>query len=95
MSPRSSFLSLRHLRPRGDSRHCSRETLSGDLAEVRCDNREWEDFYRRRWQFDKKVRSTHGVNCTGSCSWDVYVKDGIIVWDTQKVDCRNLRTRIS
>jgi uncharacterized protein (DUF488 family) len=24
------------------------------------------------------VRSTHGVNCTGPCSWKVYVKDGII-----------------
>jgi nitrate reductase alpha subunit len=62
------------------------ETLSQGWAEVRCGQREWEDYYRRRWQYDKKVRSTHGVNCTGSCSWDVYVKDGIIVWDTQKVD---------
>jgi nitrate reductase / nitrite oxidoreductase, alpha subunit len=32
------------------------------------------------------VRSTHGVNCTGSCSWDVYVKDGILVWETQATD---------
>ncbi|STV90426.1 respiratory nitrate reductase subunit alpha [Klebsiella michiganensis] len=32
-------------------------------------NRDWEDSYRQRWQFDKIVRSTHGVNCTGSCSW--------------------------
>ena len=56
------------------------------LAEVRCGQREWEDYYRGRWQYDKCVRSTHGVNCTGSCSWNVYVKDGIIVWDTQKVD---------
>jgi nitrate reductase alpha subunit len=32
------------------------------------------------------VRSTHGVNCTGSCSWRVYVKDGIITWETQAVD---------
>jgi nitrate reductase alpha subunit len=46
----------------------------------------WEALYRRRWQYDKKVRSTHGVNCTGSCSWDVYVKDGILVWETQATD---------
>jgi nitrate reductase alpha subunit len=26
------------------------------------------------------------VNCTGSCSWKVYVKDGIITWETQAVD---------
>ena len=32
------------------------------------------------------VRSTHGVNCTGSCSWKVYVKDGIITWETQQTD---------
>jgi nitrate reductase alpha subunit len=38
----------------------------------------WEGFYRDRWAHDKVVRSTHGVNCTGSCSWMVYVKDGII-----------------
>ena len=39
-------------------------------------------FYRDRWSHDKVVRSTHGVNCTGSCSWKVYVKDGIITWET-------------
>ena len=32
------------------------------------------------------VRSTHGVNCTGSCSWKVYVKDGIITWEAQQTD---------
>ncbi len=48
--------------------------------------RDWESFYRDRWQHDKIVRSTHGVNCTGSCSWKVYVKDGIITWETQQTD---------
>jgi nitrate reductase alpha subunit len=48
--------------------------------------RQSEAFYRERWQHDKVVRSTHGVNCTGSCSWNVYVKDGIITWETQAVD---------
>ncbi|MCQ4010698.1 hypothetical protein FK521_29930, partial [Klebsiella pneumoniae] len=38
-------------------------------------NRDWEDGYRQRWQHDKIVRSTHGVNCTGSCSWKIYVKN--------------------
>ncbi|NMP23254.1 nitrate reductase subunit alpha [Sulfobacillus harzensis] len=49
-------------------------------------SREWEDLYRGRWEFDKVVRSTHGVNCTGSCSWKVYVKNGIITWETQQTD---------
>lgn len=53
--------------------------------------RKWEEFYRNRWQFDKVVRSTHGVNCTGGCSWMVYVKDGIIVWELQATDYYGLK----
>lgn len=48
--------------------------------------RQADVFYRNRWSFDKMVRSTHGVNCTGSCSWKVYVKDGVITWESQAVD---------
>ncbi|HEX5349256.1 MAG TPA: nitrate reductase subunit alpha [Pseudonocardiaceae bacterium] len=45
-----------------------------------------EEFSRERWRHDREVRSTHGVNCTGSCSWKVFVKDGIITWETQQTD---------
>ncbi|MFZ0157845.1 MAG: nitrate reductase subunit alpha [Kineosporiaceae bacterium] len=63
-------------------------------AEVSPDNRalhldggrSGDSFYRDRWSHDKVVRSTHGVNCTGSCSWKVYVKDGIITWEAQQTD---------
>jgi nitrate reductase alpha subunit len=48
--------------------------------------RQWEEFYRNRWQHDRVVRSTHGVNCTGSCSWYIYVKDGIVTWELQALD---------
>ncbi|HRO39122.1 MAG TPA: molybdopterin-dependent oxidoreductase, partial [Flavobacteriales bacterium] len=48
--------------------------------------RKWEEFYRNRWQYDKVVRSTHGVNCTGGCSWNIHVKDGIVVWEMQALD---------
>ncbi|MBI2303864.1 MAG: nitrate reductase subunit alpha [Chloroflexi bacterium] len=48
--------------------------------------RAWEEFYRRRWQHDKMVRTSHGVNCSGSCSWMVYVKDGIVGWELQATD---------
>ncbi len=48
--------------------------------------RSWEDFYRNRWAYDKVVRSTHGVNCTGGCSWNVYVKQGIVTWELQALD---------
>jgi nitrate reductase / nitrite oxidoreductase, alpha subunit len=48
--------------------------------------RDWEESYRRRWQHDRIVRSTHGVNCTGSCSWKIHVKDGLVTWETQQTD---------
>lgn len=50
------------------------------------ETRQWEEFYRNRFQHDKIVRSTHGVNCTGGCSWQIHVKDGIVVWETQQLD---------
>ncbi len=50
------------------------------------EDRAWEDAYRKRWQHDKIVRSTHGANCTGSCSWKIYVKGGIVTWETQQTD---------
>ncbi len=80
------FSKLRFLRPKRSNHGCQEEKSEDQWAEIRCGQREWEDLYRRRWQYDKKVRSTHGVNCTGSCSWDVYVKDGILVWETQATD---------
>ena len=55
-------------------------------AVFREGGRKGDVFYRDRWSHDKVVRSTHGVNCTGSCSWKVYVKDGIITWETQQTD---------
>lgn len=48
--------------------------------------READTFYRRRWSHDKMVHSTHGVNCTGSCAWEVYVTDGVITWEKQVTD---------
>lgn len=50
------------------------------------ETRKWEEFYRNRFQHDRIVRSTHGVNCTGGCSWQIHVKDGIVTWETQQLD---------
>ncbi|HET9139070.1 nitrate reductase subunit alpha [Actinophytocola sp.] len=61
--------------------------VSEDLRTLhRIGGRQADEFYRDRWSHDKVVRSTHGVNCTGSCSWKVYVKDGIITWEAQQTD---------
>jgi len=61
---------------------------------VNPNTRQWEEFYRNRWQHDKIVRSTHGVNCTGGCSWGVYVKDGVITWEMQHVDYPKLENSL-
>ena len=58
------------------------------------EDRRWEDGYRKRWQHDKIVRSTHGVNCTGSCSWKIYVKGGIVTWETQQTDYPRTRPEL-
>ena len=39
------------------------------------------------------MRSTHGVNCTGSCSWKIFVKDGVITWETQQTDYSRVLAR--
>jgi nitrate reductase / nitrite oxidoreductase, alpha subunit len=62
------------------------ESFSGDHGTVTNEKRDWEEGYRNRWAHDKVVRSTHGANCTGSCSWKIYVKGGIVTWETQQTD---------
>ncbi|HEY9438938.1 MAG TPA: nitrate reductase subunit alpha [Streptomyces sp.] len=71
----------------GSRRFFTRSEVSDDRRTLhRIGGRAADDFYRDRWSHDKVVRSTHGVNCTGSCSWKVYVKDGIITWESQQTD---------
>jgi nitrate reductase alpha subunit len=68
-------------------RYFTRAEVSDDLRTMhKKGGRQADGFYRDRWSHDKVVRSTHGVNCTGSCSWKVYVKDGIITWESQQTD---------
>lgn len=62
------------------------ESYSDNWSVLEEKSREWEDMYRKRWSHDKVVRTTHGVNCTGSCSWKVFVKNGIITWENQQID---------
>ncbi|HRO14939.1 MAG TPA: molybdopterin-dependent oxidoreductase, partial [Paracoccus sp. (in: a-proteobacteria)] len=63
-----------------------KDIFSDGHGQTTTENRDWEDTYRSRWRHDKIVRSTHGVNCTGSCSWKIYVKSGIVTWETQQTD---------
>ncbi len=62
-------------------------TLTGDFDPLRAyPYRGWEDLYRKQWTWDKVVRSTHSANCTGSCSWNVYVRNGVMIREEQAAD---------
>lgn len=68
------------------------EPFSQGHGIVTNEDRQWEDAYRNRWRFDKVVRSTHGVNCTGGCSWKIHVKNGLVAFEMQQTDYPRTRT---
>ena len=70
----------------------TKEEFSDGHGVTTNEDRSWEHTYRGRWAHDKVVRSTHGVNCTGSCSWKIYVKNGLVTWETQQTDYPRTRT---
>ncbi|MCK9351690.1 MAG: nitrate reductase subunit alpha [Candidatus Paceibacterota bacterium] len=59
---------------------------SNEHEVVTEESRDWERLYRDRLGVQKTVRSTHGVNCTGSCSWEIQVKNGLVIGEVQKTD---------
>ncbi len=63
-----------------------KDTFAGGHGIVTHEDRQWEDAYRNRWRHDKVVRSTHGVNCTGGCSWKIFVKNGLVSFEMQQTD---------
>ena len=68
-----------------------RETFSQGHGQTNGEDRTWEDVTGRPLAHDKVVRSTHGVNCTGSCSWKIYAQGRHRHLETQQTDY--LRTR--
>ena len=60
--------------------------------QVTSESRNWEELYRQRCSYDKVVRTSHGVNCSMSCSWMVHVKDGLITWELQATDWPQIRS---
>jgi nitrate reductase alpha subunit len=63
-----------------------KSTFADGHGIVTNEDRNWEDAYRNRWRHDKVVRSTHGVNCTGGCSWKIFVKNGLVSFEMQQTD---------
>ncbi|MBD3610642.1 MAG: nitrate reductase subunit alpha [Gammaproteobacteria bacterium] len=64
----------------------TQDTFADGHGVVTNEDRQWEDAYRNRWRHDKVVRTTHGVNCTGGCSWQVFVKNGLVSFEMQQTD---------
>ena len=73
------FTKWKHLIPVEKSATGHQQLFEGGRERPRM-----EDTYRDRWSFDKCVHSTHGVNCTGSCCWNIYVKNGLVAWENQE-----------
>lgn len=46
----------------------------------------WEALYREQWKYDSYGRTTHSINCSGSCTWKVYVKNNIAFKEEQYGD---------
>ena len=44
----------------------------------------WEDVMRRKWTWDRVVHGSRGINCTGHCAWNVYVRNGIVWREEQQ-----------
>lgn len=70
----------------------AKNTLSLDLLEHinepigKYPYRGWETVYREQWKYDSTGRTTHSVNCAGSCTWKVYVKNNIAFKEEQYAD---------
>jgi DMSO reductase family type II enzyme molybdopterin subunit len=44
----------------------------------------WEDLMRQKWTWDRVVHGSRGINCTGHCAFNVYVKNGIVWREEQQ-----------
>ncbi len=56
----------------------------------------WKDVYKQQWTWDKVVRSTHHLNCwyQAHCSWDVYVKDGLVYREEQAAEYPQVNAKL-
>lgn len=56
-------------------------TLRGPAFAALTENkaRPWEDGYRNILKGERVVRTVNMPNCTGSCAWNVVVKDGLVL----------------
>jgi DMSO reductase family type II enzyme molybdopterin subunit len=56
---------------------------------------DWSDVYRQRWTWDRVAKCTHTrANCISACSWNVFVKDGIVWKEEQNAVYERPRTDV-
>jgi DMSO reductase family type II enzyme molybdopterin subunit len=58
--------------------------LAQDPTQLALPYGRWEDLMRRKWTWDRVVRGSRGINCTGHCAFNVYVKNGIVWREEQQ-----------
>lgn len=84
--PSTETLAARHDRARAileRGAQAAKHALALDLLEKVHDPigeypyKGWETLYREQWKYDSFGRTTHSINCTGSCTWKVYVRNNI------------------
>src|SRR5512139_1527250 len=69
-------LGLSHLQPRGN---IALAAAPATPATGPTPYRDWTDVYRERWTWDRVAKGTHTrANCISACSWDLFLKDGIV-----------------
>jgi len=82
-------LGLTHLQPRGNVALAVAPTSP---ATGSTPYRDWTDVYRERWTWDRVAKGTHTrANCISACSWDLFVKDGIVWREEQSAVYRRSR----
>jgi len=75
----TSGLILARLQPGGWASAQAADSASLTAPGAVPDYRSWEDVMRKTWSWDSVARGTHSMtNCVGGCSWDLYVKDGMV-----------------
>jgi len=74
---------------------CANST--GLAQQLQYQYRGWEDIYRKKWTWDRIVKSSHAVNCWhgAGCIFDVYVKDGLVFREEQAADYPQINPELS
>ena len=70
-------LGLLHLTPAAEARSPAPVGATPETPR-KAEYRDWRDVWKERWTWDKVVHSSHArANCVSTCSWNVFVKQGI------------------